>query len=165
MKERKYELSRKTVIEKWAKNYPKVMTWIAKLQKEEQSAWFLWLYCKSTGKTPDELLALKSDPRSLEAEELLDNFVADNTLDIPNSIKVNVAISAKSFYEHHYHGLAKKSGGIELLKIKPYRKHSKEELLKIYRAAQNPRDRALITFTWSSAIAKESLIKKLNGSI
>lgn len=158
-KERKYELSKKTVIEQWGKNYDKVMVWLAKLQKKNQAGWFLWLYCKKTGKTPDELLALKSDPRSHAAEELLDAFVADESLDIPNSIKVNVAISVKSFYEHHYCGLAKKSGVIDLIKQKPYRKHSKEELIKIYRASQNPRDRTLITFTWSSAIAKESLTK------
>ena len=159
LKERKYELSKKTVIEQWGKNYDKVMVWLAKLQKKGQAAWFLWLYCKKTGKTPDELLALKSNPVSHVAEELLDAFVADESLDIPNSIKVNVAISVKSFYEHHYCGLAKKSGVIDLIKQKPYRKHSKEELIKIYRATQNPRDRTLITFTWSSAIAKESLTK------
>lgn len=159
MKERKYELSKKTVIEQWAKNYDKVMVWLAKLQKKNQAAWFLWLYCKKTGKTPDELLVLKSDPRNRDAEYLLDKFVADESLDIPNSIKVNVAISVKSFYEHNYCGLARKSGVIDLIKKKPYRRHSKEELLKIYRASQNPRDRTLITFTWSSAIAKESLTK------
>jgi hypothetical protein len=156
---RKYELSKKTVIEQWGKNYPNVMTWIAKLQKKNQAAWHLWLYCKTMRKSPDELLALKSDPRIREAEHLLDKFVADESLDIPNSIKVNVAIAVKSFYEHNYCGLAKKSGAIDLIKQKPYRRHSKEELIKIYRATQNPRDRSLITFTWSSAIAKESLTK------
>jgi hypothetical protein len=64
-------------VECWAKDYPKVMTWLAKLQRKNQAAWFLWLYCKVMGKTPDELLALKADPESRDAEYLLDRFVAD----------------------------------------------------------------------------------------
>jgi len=154
---KKYELSRSNVIQKWAKNYPKVMTWLAKLQKKEQNAWNLWLYCKITGKTPDELLSLKSDPQSKEAEYLVDKFVADETLGLTNSVKVSVTISVKSFYKHNYSELAKASGQITFLKKYPYRKHTKEELLKIYRATQNPRDRSLITFVWSTSIAKESL--------
>jgi len=155
---KKYELSKKEVIDKWAKNYPKVMTWLAKLQRKENPAWFLWIYCKETGKNPDELLALKSDPKSHEAEYLLDKFVAEQN-DMTNSIKVGIVIAVKSFYKHNYCDLAKASGAITFIKKKPYRKHTKEELLKIYRAAHTPRDRALITFVFSTSIAKESLTK------
>ena len=154
---KKYELTKKTVIDQWGKNYPKVTTWLAKLQKKNQAAWFLWLYCKAVNKSPNELLALKDDPRSREAEFLLDNFVAAETPDIPNSIKVNIVVSVRSLYKHNYCELASSSGAITSIKQKPYRKHTKEELLKIYRTAQNPRDRALVTFTFSSAIAEESL--------
>ena len=155
---KKYELSKKEVIDKWANNYPKVMTWLAKLQRKENPAWFLWIYCKETGKTPDELLALKSDPKSHDAEYLLDRFVAEQN-SISNSIKVGIVIAVKSFYKHNYCDLAKASGAISFIKQKPYRKHTKEELLKIYRAAHTPRDRALITFAFSTAIAKEGLVK------
>lgn len=157
MPNRKYELTIKEAVDKWAKNYPKVMTWIAKLQKRDFNAWCLWLYCKNMSKTPDELLALKSG-ESKEAEYLLDSFVADERIDIPHGIRFNVAAAVKSFYMHNYLDLAKQSGKIEQGKLKPYRKHSKEELLKIYRATQNPRDRALIPFTWSTAIARETLV-------
>jgi hypothetical protein len=102
-------------------------------------------------------LALKTNPQSKEAEYLLDNFIAKSNL--PNAIKVNVAIAVKSFFKYNYTELARSCGQITLEKKKPYRKHSKEELLKIYRATQNPRDRALITFTWATSIAKESLMK------
>jgi hypothetical protein len=156
---KKYEFTKKTVIDQWGKKYPKVTTWLAKLQEKNQAAWFLWLYCKAVNKSPDEFLALKDDPRSREAEFLLDKFVAAETPDIPNSIKVNIVVSVRSFYKHNYCELASASGAITLIKQKPYRKHTKEELLKIYRAAQNPRDRALVTFTFSSAIAEESLTK------
>lgn len=155
----KYEITRKDAVERWGKNYPKVIAWLAKLQEKNYSAWNLWLYCKWANKTPDELLALKFDPRSKEAEYLLDKFVADESLGLSNSVKVNTVIAIKSFYKHNYCELAKASGAITLEKKFPYRKHSKEELLKIHRSTQNPRDRALITFTWSTAIAKESLTK------
>lgn len=158
-RKRKYEITKKEIIEKWGKNYPKVMAWIGKLQRKDEAAWFLWRYCEITGKNPDDLLALKSDPKSREAEYLLDKFVAEETSEVPNSIKVNIVISVKSFYKHAYCELAKACGVITLIKQKPYRKHTKEELLKIYRATQNPRDRSLITFTWSSSIARESLTK------
>jgi hypothetical protein len=154
---KKYELSKRKVIDKWATNYPKVMTWLSKVQRKENYAWFLWLYCKTVGKNPDQLLALKVNPQSREAEHLLDGFIANT--DFKNSIKVGTMVAVRSFYKWNYADLASKAGQIEFIKQKPYRKHSKEELLKIYRSAQNVRDRALITFTWSTAIAKESLSK------
>jgi len=158
-RKRKYEITENEVIERWAKDYPKVMTWIGKLQKKKQNAWLLWLFCKIVGKNPDELLALKDDPRSREAEYLLDQFVTNEDLEITDSIKGTIVIAVKSFFKHNYRDLAKASGQISFIKQKPYRRHSKDELLKIYRAAQNPRDRSLITFTWSTAIAKETLSK------
>jgi len=154
---KKYELSRNEVVEQWAVKWPKVVTWLNKLQDKKPSAWYLWVFCRTVGKTPDELLALKDDPRNRDAEYLLDNFVADETLDLTNSAKVGIVTAVKSFFAHNYRDLARKSGQITWIQQRPYRRHSKEELLKIYRSTQNPRDRALITFTWSSAIAKESL--------
>ena len=152
---RKYELSAKDVIERWAKNYPKVMTWLSKLQQQENKAWHLWLFCKTVGKDPNELLALKEDPRSTEAEVILDNFAANESVKL--SMRVYSAGTVRSFFKHNYRDLAKASGVMTYIRQKPYRRHSKEELLKIYRSTQNPRDRALITFTWSTAVAKESL--------
>jgi len=154
---RKYEITVPEAIDHWGKNYPKVMTWLNKLQQKDQGAWHLWLYCKTVGKDPNELLALKDDPKSREAEYLLDNFVANEGFS--NSVKVAVSIAVKSFFAHNYAELAKKSGQIQFIKQKPYRRHTKEELWKIYRAAQNPRDRSLISFTWSTAIARETLHK------
>jgi len=155
-KKRKYEVTCKEASE-WANNYERVRVWLSRLQEKAQNAWNLWLFCKTVGKDPNELLALKDDPKSRDAEYLLDNFVADEQL--TNSIKVKVAISVKSFYKHNYRDLAKASGQISFIKKGPYRRHSKEELLRIYRATQNPRDRALITFTWSTGIARGSLQK------
>jgi hypothetical protein len=158
MPKRKYELTVNDVIEKWASKYPKVMTWLSKLQRKQMNAWQLWFYCKAVDKTPDELLTLKSkDPSSKDAEYLLDNFLARQ--DVLHTVKLKTSIAVKSFYKHNYCDLARACGQISFEKQKPYRKHTKEEMLKIYRSAQNPRDRALITFVWSSAIARESLTK------
>lgn len=156
-RKRKYEITKREAIDLWGKNFPKVMTWLGKLQRKNDAAWHLWLYCKLMNKTPNELLAMKEDPRIKDAEYLLDQFVADETLGLTNSIKVAVVIAVKSFFKHNYCELARASGQITFIKKFPYRKHNKQELLKIHRAAQNPRDRALITFTWSTSITKETL--------
>lgn len=159
MAERKYKMTGPEVLGSWVVDYPKVTAWLSKLQKKERNAWNLWLYCDMVGKNPDELLALKDEPRSRDAEFLLDNFAANETSGLPNSVLCNVVNSVKSFYTHNYADLARACARIEQIKLRPYRKHSKEEMLKVYRACQNPRDRALITFTWSTAIARETLTK------
>ena len=151
------KITRKNVIELWAKTYPSVALWLSKIQKKESSAFRLWQYCETVHKNPDELLALKVKSESRDAELLLDKFVASSPF--TNAITYNIAIAVKSFHKHNYRDLAKASGVVSLIKVKPYRKHSKEELLKIYRACQNPMHRALITFTFSTSIAKESLTK------
>lgn len=155
--QRKHEFAVSDVIERWAKNYPKVITWLSRLQQPNTRAWNLWFFCKTVGKDPDELLALKDDRNSTEVEVILDNFVANENVKL--SLRVNSAIAVRSFFKHNYRDLAKVSGAISYIKQKPYRRHTKEELLKIYRATQNPRDRALVTFLWSTGIAKESITK------
>jgi len=149
------KITKTNALEKWARKYPKVMTWLAKLATRKTWAFQLYRYCKTVGKTPDELLAMKEKEKCLDAEYLLDGFIA--TSPFTNSVTYNIASAVKSFYKYNYRSLERGSGIITLEKVKPYRRHSKAELLKIYRSTQNPRDRALITFTWSTAIAKGSL--------
>lgn len=148
------KITKTNALEKWASKYPKVMTWLSKLATRKTWAFQLYRYCKTVGKTPDELLALKENTKK-DAEYLLDNFVAASPF--TNSVTYNIASAVKSFYKYNYCSLERASGIITLEKKKPYRRHSKAELLKIYRSTQNPRDRALITFVWSTAIAKGSL--------
>lgn len=155
----KNEITTTNVIDLWANQHPKVMMWLSKLQSKKLSAFHLYRYCQYVNKTPEELLELKSDRNSTKAEELLDGFIASNEKTLTNSQIINIVIAVKSFYKKNYCQLESASGQITFIKLKPYRKHTKEELLKIYRAAQNPRDRALITFVYSTAIAKESLTK------
>jgi hypothetical protein len=147
----------KTCQERWGAQYESVTTWLSKLQKKVNACYCLWRYCQATNKTPDELLALKNTSTSHEAELLLNKFVAQSKF--TNAVTYNVVISVKSFYKHNFQHLESISGQMSLIKQKPYRRHSKPELLKIYRACQNPRDRAMITMVYSTAIAKDSLTK------
>jgi hypothetical protein len=115
--------------------------------------------------TPPQLLALKDDPRSRTAEELLDSFVADENSGLPNSVKFNMLTAAKSFFKHNYRDLARAAGAMTLDKVKPYNKPSKENLRKLWNWAVNPRDKSLLTFVCSTAIAKETLTKLQWGHI
>jgi hypothetical protein len=161
----KLPFKRSEVIAKWASNYPEVVRWLAKLQEKETSAQNLSRFCVWAKMTPTELLALKDDPRSRQAEELLDTFVADENSGLSNSVKFNMLSAAKSFFKHNYRDLARACGAMTLDKVKPYNKPSKENLRKLWNWAVNPRDKALLTFVCSTAIAKETLTKLQWGHI
>lgn len=60
----------------WAKKHSTVLNYLSKINSyRERAATDLYLYCEWAGKTPDELLALKSSFESLEAEKLFDKIV------------------------------------------------------------------------------------------
>ena len=153
---RKRAITEKEVMA-WAEKHPKVKTWLAKVQQPEHRGYLFAMFCDWSGKTPEELYALKDDPKSLEAEYLLDRFVADKEAPFTESVKWGIIQAVKSFFSHNYRDLAKKSGKIIVTKKRPERKPSREELLKLWKACYTPRDRALITFVNSTAIAKGTL--------
>jgi hypothetical protein len=134
-----------------------VTRWLGKLQQKNTSCYRLWQFSTWAGKTPPELLALKSDPASTEAEKLLDDFVNAETPEFTNSVKFNMVMAAKSFSKHNYRDLAKASGAITLVQRKEHKKPKKEDLRRLWDYAQNLRDKALITFVNSTALAKETL--------
>jgi hypothetical protein len=152
---KKYEMLLSNVLPNWANKHEVVLQWLSKLQRKEKRARELWLFCDWAKKTPEELLALKENSNTLEAEKLLDRFVAERT--IPESMVWTSANSVRSFFAYHYRDLSKRAGVFVAEKVKPYRKPTKESLLKLWKAANNPRDRALISFTCSTAIARETL--------
>ena len=159
-RKRKYKFSKGEVIDKWAKYHPLVTTWLARYSKKNFKAFCLWMFCDWAKLTPEELLALKADPKSLKAERLLDRFVADKDFDIPNSVRWNVANTVKGFFSANYKDLARKAGSIELQKIKPYNKPTKDDLQNLYDACYNPRDRSMVvSLPNSSAIAKGSIVQ------
>lgn len=152
----KYRFTKKTVIEGWAKKHPLVMRWLKKLQKREQSAYFFFLFCDWAKLTPAKLLALKADRNKLDAEYLLDKFVTGEPY--PQSVTWNCVMAARSFFKHHYKSLEPEAGRIALDRVKALRKPTKEKLHKLWKAAANPRDRALVSFVNSTAIARETLV-------
>ena len=150
------------VLELWANKYPEVVTqWLPKVQIKAKNAYHLYRFCAWANKTPTELLKLKENPASKEAEKLLDAFVAadEKTLGMTNAVMVWCANAVKSFFKHNYSDLARASGAITNVKVKPYNKLSKDGLRKLWNRVYNPRDKALLTFVCSTAIAKETLSK------
>lgn len=143
-------------IHKWIAQYEKVSVWISKLQNKESNAFNLYRYCEWTHKTPNELLALK-EKKGKEAEFLLDRFVADNTLNLTKHATNNIVMSVRSFYTHNYSDLASEAGKVEVDKIRPYRLPTKQDIRKLRNAAYNPRDRSLVSFMASTAIARGTL--------
>jgi site-specific recombinase XerD len=142
----------------WAEKYPEVKRWLAKIQKKGDNAFDLQRFCQWAEKEPHELLALKDNPASREAEQLLDDFVVDQNTGFTNSVKFRIIYAVKSFFKYNYRDLAKASGAITLEKVKPYNMPRKEDLRKLWNWALNPRDKALLTLVCSTAVAKETLL-------
>ena len=141
----------------WAQKYDEVENWLGHLQQKKHSVYYLYAFCKYAGKNPTEILAEKArDPAANVIEKLLDKFVAQST-DFTNAQKYNIAISVKSFFKWNYRDLAKAAGKVDLQKVKDYNALTKEGLRKIWERALNPRDRAILPFVCSTAIAKETL--------
>jgi len=147
----------KSNVLQWAKNYPEVERWLGHVQKREENAYCLYRFCEWAGKNPTELLALKDNPASKDTEKLLDDFCTGDVPNFTNSLKYIVSIAVKSFFRWNYRDLAKASGIVSLEKVKPYNALTKEGLRKLWNRAFNLRDKALITFVNSTAIAKETL--------
>jgi len=150
-------MERKEQMKKWAEKYAEVKNWLPKIQAKYGATFDLWRFCKWANKNPRELLRMKNDPSSKDAERLLDTFVADEKTGLPNSAKYRITIAVKSFFKHNYKDLARACGTISLEKVKPLYKPRKKDLRKLWSWASNLRDKALITFVNSTAIAKETL--------
>lgn len=108
-------------------------------------------------KTPTELLALKNDPANKQAEQLLDDFVIAETPEFTNPVKFNTVTAVKSFFKYNYRDLARACGAMTLVQQREHKKPKKEDLRRLWDYAQNLRDKALITFVNSTALAKETM--------
>ena len=150
------KVTQNNVLKLWANQYPDVVRWLTHLQKKEQSAIALHNFCTWANKEPTELLALKAkDASANTVEKLLDDFVASAAFTNIQTFQGSIAV--KSFFKWNYMDLAKACGAVTYEKVKPYNKLTKEGLRKLWTFALNPRDKALITFINSTAIAKETL--------
>jgi hypothetical protein len=143
------------VISQWADHIPEVKRWLCKLQDKTGNAWGLFRFCQWANKTPAELLKMETPAK--DVEKLLDEFVSVEIDGFTNAVKFHCVTATKSFFRHNYVDLAKASGAITLEKMKPYNMPTKEGLRKLWSWALNPRDKSLLTFVCSTAIAKETL--------
>lgn len=145
------------VLDVWATQYPSVQRWLAKLKVKAKNAFSLYRFCEWADKQPPELLALKKNPASKEAEKLLDTFVAAETPEFTNPVKYHIVTAVKSFYKHNYCDLARASGALTYEKARPTTMPKKEALRKLWNWALNPRDKSLITFVNSTAVARGTI--------
>ena len=153
------QIKETNVVNLWANQYPEVKRWLSKIQVKGKNAFSLYRFCQWCGKTPPELLTLKDNPASKEMEQLLDDFVIADIKALTPSVKNHCVNAVKSFFKHNYMDLSKACGVMTIEKVTPYHKLAKEGLRKLWNWALNPRDKALITFVCSTAIAKETLTK------
>jgi site-specific recombinase XerD len=139
-----------------------VETWLGHMGSEQTKDVYrkrLSIFCDWCGFSPEQLLALKDDPNSLEAERLLDRFVASE--DFSDWRKLNIVTAVKSFFTYNYKELQKVSGKVSAAKQTPYRTPTAELLRKFINGAWNIRDKALVSFI-ASTFFREGTIPKLN---
>jgi len=174
MAKQKYRFTEKDVVEHWAKNsgkwrWPSISRWLASVQRPSKRCHYLFLFCEWSGKNPHELLDLKRNG-SLEAEYLLDDFVEyllddfvalDGKPDAPysNSITWTIIQSVRSFFKKNYLNLEPTAGRMVLKKVRPYRKHTRDQVAQLFKACYDPRDRSMVATVFCSAIAKETLME------
>jgi len=163
---RKYKFSKNDVVDRWAKRngewrWPSVKRWLASLQTQGKRCQYLFLFCDWAKIEPPSLLDMKNNG-SLEAEYLLDDFASlDGTADAPypNSVMVNVVNAVRSYCRKNYQSLEPTAGAITLRKVRAYRKHTQEQLRRIFNVCLNPRDKSLVATCFSTALAKETLME------
>lgn len=163
---RKYRFSKNDVVDRWAKSggewrWPSVKRWLGSLQTRGKRCQYLFLFCEWAKIEPPRLLDMKNNG-SLEAEYLLDDFASlDGTADAPypNSVMVNVVNAVRSYCRKNYQSLESTAGAIALRKVRAYRKHTPEQLRRIFNACLNPRDKSLVATCFSTALAKETLME------
>jgi hypothetical protein len=154
------KISQKNVLQLWANQYPEIERWLSHLQQQRMNAFYLYRFCEWCHFTPPQLLDLKAkDPTANIVEKMLDDFCNVKDERFVNSFKYKASIAVKSFFRWNYRDLAKACGYVNLQKVKPYNALNKEGLRKLWSHARNLRDRALIPFVLSTAIAKETLSK------
>jgi hypothetical protein len=155
MTNRKYLFTPSTVLEGWAFKFPAVQVWLKKLNgTKAHRAYLLFLFCDWAKKDPEELLKLKSDCNSLDAERLLDDFIVK--AEYPECTRWNCVTTVRSFFRCNYRALQAEAGRMEYVGKRAQRTPSKEKRLALYESCFNQRDRALVCVACTSGIALET---------
>lgn len=154
------KITQRNVLEKWASQYPEIERWLSHLQQKAMNAFSLYRFCEWCKLTPPQLLdEKKKNPSANTVEKILDDFCTMDDKRFTNSFQYQTSIAVKSFFRWNYIDLPKACGMVTLEKKKPYNALNKESLRKLWNHARSLRDRALIPFVLSTAVAKETLSK------
>lgn len=154
------KITQRNVIQLWAAQSPEIARWLSHLQQKNMNAFSLYRFCEWCKLTPPQLLdEKKKNPSANTVEKILDDFCNTDDKSFTNSFRYQASIAVKSFFRWNYTDLAKASGTVILEKKKPYNVLKKEGLRKLWSHARSLRDRALIPFVLSTAVAKETLSK------
>ena len=156
----KYGFTERTIIEGWAKNYECVMNYLGKLNgRQGNVALSLYHFCNFSGLDPNQLLELKKDYNSLDAEHLLDSM-ANAKVPFPEKRKWHVVMCIRGFFRANYRQLQAEAGrSMPYIQNESRTLPSKEKRLALFKACRNPRDQALVMLASTSALALETLSK------
>jgi uncharacterized coiled-coil protein SlyX len=156
----KYGFTETTIIEGWAKNYECVMNYLGKLNgRQGNVAMSLYHFCNFSGLDPNQLLELKKDYNSLDAEHLLDSM-ANAKVPFPEKRKWHVVMCVRGFFRANYRQLQAEAGrSMPYIQNESRTLPSKEKRLALFKACRNPRDQALVMLASTSALALETLSK------
>jgi hypothetical protein len=153
---RKYSLTDKYSLE-WARNHPSVLTYLGKINAyKKRAATDIYLFCEWCGKTPEELLAMKTGYEDLRVERLLDKF-AYSEIDFPDTRKWQIIQKVRGFFRKNYKALASGAGKLEYPNGTIHRLPAKAKRKKFFESAYNPRDRAIVALCSCTGLALETL--------
>jgi hypothetical protein len=156
----KYGFSERTIIEGWAKKYECVMNYLGKLNSRQGNvAMSLYHFCNYSCLDPNQLLELKKDYNSLDAEHLL-HSMANAKVPFPEKRKWHVVMCIRGFFRANYRQLQAEAGrSMPYIQNESRTLPSKEKRAALFKACRNPRDQALVMLASTSALALETLSK------
>lgn len=152
----KYTLTDKKALD-WANTQPTVLNYLSKLNADKaRAAQDIYLFCEWSGKTPEDLLALKTDYQATEAEKLLDRFVREK-VSLPDTRKWQIIMKTRGFFRANYRDLQSAAGKMEYPPAKDQGSPTKKNRRAMINACYTPRDKALVMLSSCTAMALETL--------
>jgi len=164
---RKYSIT-ETEIQPWINEHSVCLqNYLNHLNAEKNRlATEIYLYCEWVGQKqdlgkpiePEALLELKTGFNDYRAENLLESFIAAETV-FPDVKKWTMHNTIHAFFGRNHRPLDSKSARMERPESKDRPLPSKKNRVALVEACYTPRDRALIVYSCSTAIARETMAK------
>ena len=154
--EQKYSITDKNSLQ-WAEGHSAVLTYLNKINAcKERAATDIYLFSEWAGKTPEELLAMKTGYENLDVEKLLDKF-AYSKVDLQDTRKWQIIQKVRGFFRANYKALASGAGKMEYPPGGTRNTPPKQKRRLFYESCYNPRDKAIVAVVGCSAMALETL--------